>query len=74
MSADILRVMQEVIRNKDLLENDLPVSIGFSASGKVIVRHSLDSTPFFFDTIDAALEHIKKYIGDDVKSLSNNIH
>ncbi len=62
MSIDILKKMQIIIKQIDLLENDIPVSIGFTSGGKVIVRHSLTSIPFFFNTVEEAIEHIENYV------------
>jgi len=60
--VDILKKMQDVIKKSDLLKRDVPVSIGFFASGRVVVHHSLSTTPFFFDTVEMALKHIEEHI------------
>ncbi len=62
MSADVLKKMQDVIQRSDLLRCDVPVSIGFSTNGKIIVYHSIRSIPFYFDTVEMALKHIMEYI------------
>lgn len=73
LERSVLHLMQEVIKKYDISLYGFPVSIGFSASGKVLVRHSLNSDINRFDTVEEALQYIKNTIEGMLEAIERQI-
>ena len=56
--------LQDFIKAYDITRIDCPVGISFSATGAIILKYSLSSSPKFFSTLSQVAEHIHQFLED----------
>ena len=56
--------LQDFVKAYDITQNNCPVGISFSATGAIILKYSLSSSPKFFSNLSAVAEHIHQFLED----------
>lgn len=62
MREDTLTRWQSYVKTKDHGSQDIPISIGFSTEGKIILRYTLSQTVSIFDTFTELEEWLDEYL------------